>query len=97
MAMRGDEVVALVKGGFPDAEVKIEGEDCSFSVTVISSAFAGMSLLKKQQSVLATVSDAIASGRLHAMTVKCYTPAEWQALPAAGGLVTLQGSDDGTP
>lgn len=92
MAMRSDEVVALVKSAFPDAEVKIEGEDCSFAITVISDAFAGMSLLKKQQSVLATVSDELASGKLHAMSVKCYTPVEWQALPnpsGPSGLVTL--------
>lgn len=92
MAMHSDEVVALIKGGFPDAEVKIEGADCSFAVTVISNAFAGMSLLKKQQSVLATVSDELASGKLHAMSVKCHTPAEWKALPnpsGPSGLVTL--------
>ena len=77
--MRTDEVVALIKGGFPDAELLIEGEDCSFAVIVISTAFAGQSLLKKQQSVLATVSEPLATGALHAMTVKCFTPDEWQA------------------
>lgn len=77
--MRTDEVVTLIKGGFPDAELLIEGEDCSFAVVVISPAFAGQTLLKKQQSVLATVSESLATGALHAMTVKCYTPDEWQA------------------
>jgi acid stress-induced BolA-like protein IbaG/YrbA len=77
--MRTEDVVALIKVGFPDAELLIEGEDCSFAVIVISTAFAGQSLLKKQQSVLATVSEPLATGALHAMSVKCYTPDEWQA------------------
>ncbi len=76
--MRTEEVVALIKGGFPDGELLIEGEDCSFAVIVISPSFAGQSLLKKQQSVLATVSGPLATGELHAMTVKCYTPEEWR-------------------
>lgn len=76
--MRIDEVVALVKAGFPDADVMIDGEDCSFSVIVISPSFAGLSLLKKQQSVMATVSEPLKTGELHAITVKCFTPDEWQ-------------------
>ncbi len=89
--MKTDEVVALIKCGFPDAELLIEGEDCSFAVVVITPAFAGQSLLKKQQSVLATVSGPLATGELHAMTVKCYTPEEWQAQLSrtAAGLTVL--------
>lgn len=76
--MRTDEVVALIKLGFPDADVMIDGEDCSFSVIVISDTFAGLSLLKKQQSVLATVSEPLKTGDLHAITVKCFTQDEWE-------------------
>ena len=90
--MLAEEVVALIKKDFPDAEVHIEGEDCSFSATVISERFSKMSLLKKQQSVLATVKEQIASGELHAMTVSALTPQEWekkQLSSSASGLTSL--------
>ncbi len=76
--MDAKEVVALIKSGFPDAEVFIDGQDCSFSVVVVSARFENESLLKKQQLVLATVKDQLASGVLHAMSVKAYTPREWR-------------------
>jgi len=74
-----EEVVALIKVGIPDAEVVVEGEDCSFSVTVVSASFEGLSMLKKQQAVMKTVAEPIASGALHAISVKAFTPAEWVA------------------
>lgn len=76
--MQQQEVIDLIKVDFPNAEVLVEGEDCSFKVVVIDPCFVGMSILKKQKSVLATVKQQITSGALHAMSVKAYTPEEWQ-------------------
>jgi len=36
--------------------------------------------VKKHQTVYATVKAQIASGELHALTIKAYTPGEWKAL-----------------
>ncbi len=77
--MLTEEIVALIKAGIPDAEIIVDGEDCSFSVTVVSASFEGLSLLKKQKAVMATVKDAIASGALHAITIKAHTLDEWAA------------------
>lgn len=74
-----EEVVAVIKAGIPDAEVMVDGADCSFSVTVVSASFEGLSILKKQQAVMATVKEQIASGALHAISVNALTPAEWAA------------------
>ena len=76
--MNREEVIALIKVGFPDAEVLVEGMDCNFSCVVISPAFEGWGLLQKQKAVLATVKEQITSGELHALTIKTYTPAEWE-------------------
>lgn len=72
------EVKALIQPHIQDAEILLEGEGCNFSIVVISDQFEGLSLVKKQQKVLATLSDKIATGELHAITVKAYTPNEWQ-------------------
>ncbi|MEW5756147.1 MAG: BolA/IbaG family iron-sulfur metabolism protein [Pseudomonadota bacterium] len=89
--MQQQEVVALIQRAFADARILVEGEDCSFSVVVITPDFDGMGLLQRQKAVLATVREPLASGAVHAMTVKAYTPEQWEALPAQapGGLTVL--------
>lgn len=77
--MKSEEVVSLIQSAIPEAKVLIEGEDCSFSVTVISDSFAGMSPLKKQQAVLGSVKEQLRTGALHAMSVKALTPDEWKS------------------
>ncbi len=79
------EVKALIQPHIPNAEIQLEGEGCNFSIIVISDQFEGLSLVKKQQKVLATLSDKIATGELHAITVKAYTPDEWQHKQATTG------------
>ncbi|MGH8547208.1 MAG: BolA family protein [Methylococcales bacterium] len=71
------EVEAMVKRELPDAEVIVNGEGCSFSVIVVSVRFEGCTLLKKQQLVLDSVKEPLATGELHAISVKAYTPEEW--------------------
>jgi monothiol glutaredoxin len=57
---------------------------------VISSQFVDLSLVKKQQLVLATLKEPLASGKLHAVSVKAYTPDEWQEKQQANGLLQIQ-------
>lgn len=86
------EVEQLVKNGFPDATVLIEGEGCNLSITVISQQFQDLSLVKKQQGVMAELTEPLASGRLHAVTLKTYTPEEWGNLhkTSVPGLLQIQ-------
>lgn len=72
------EVRALIEAGLPGCEVVVSGEGCSFSLIVISEGFAGLSTVKRQQRVLATVSEPLSTGALHAVSMQVYTPAEWQ-------------------
>ena len=43
----------------------------------ISERFAGLSPVKKQQLVYATVNQHIASGAIHALSMQTFTPEEW--------------------
>ena len=56
------------------------GEGCNFEVTVISDVFNGLLPVKRQQQVYKCVNDQIADGSIHALTIKAYTPAQWQKL-----------------
>ncbi len=71
------EVAELVQQGIADAQVMVDGEGCDLLVTVISPQFGDLSAVKKQQLILATLKEPLASGKLHAVSVKAYTPDEW--------------------
>jgi len=76
--MEPDQVKQLIAAGLPDCEITVTGDGSHFDATVIGDVFAGLSLVKKQQLVYATVNDKITSGELHAFTIKTYTPEEWE-------------------
>ena len=86
------EVEQLVQIGIPGAKVLVDGEGCDLLITVVSEQFTDLALVKKQQLVMATLKEPLASGKLHAVSVKAYTPEEWQALQVntAPGLLQIQ-------
>lgn len=84
------EITDYIQQGINDAQVLIEGAGCDLSLTVISKVFAGQSLVKKQQAVLATLKEPLASGKLHAVSVLTYTPDEWQSQSTSNGLLQIQ-------
>lgn len=75
--MNIDEVMIKVKEGLPDAQILPSGEACNLYLTIISDGFEGLSILKRQQRVLGTLHADLASGELHAVTLKTFTPGEW--------------------
>jgi acid stress-induced BolA-like protein IbaG/YrbA len=81
-----------IAAALPEAQIYLEGEGCDFTAIVISDSFQGLSPVKRQQQILATVAGWLATGELHAFTVRAYTEAEWanQQAAAAGGLVQIQ-------
>lgn len=76
--MDPEQVKQLIEQGLPDCEVHVTGDGSHFEATVIGEVFAGQTPVKKQQLVYATVNDKIASGELHALSIKTFTPDEWQ-------------------
>lgn len=90
--MDARDIQAAVERAVPGARVFLEGEGCEFTAIVVSDGFDGLSPVRRQQAVLAGVADWLASGALHAFSVRAYTAAEWDARQAAasGGLVQIQ-------
>lgn len=56
--------------------VKLDGSHAN--ITVVGDVFAELSRVKKQQVVYAPLKELIASGELHAVSIRTYTPTEWQ-------------------
>lgn len=78
--MQKTEVEAKIRQAIPDADIEVEGADCSFSVVVLSQEFEKMLPVKRQQRILACFAELLGSGALHALSVKAHTPGEWAKL-----------------
>ena len=76
--METEAVAALIRAGLPGAEVEVTGDGSHFDAVVVSDAFEGLSPIKKQRLVMDTVKEQIASGELHALSIKTLTPAQRQ-------------------
>lgn len=74
------DIKSLIEQGIPGAKVLLSGEGCNFNAIVISDEFEGKSLLQQQRMVYATLGDLITNGTVHALSIKSYTNAQWQAL-----------------
>tara|TARA_B000000609_G_C24132484_1_gene326221 strand:- start:188 stop:418 length:231 start_codon:yes stop_codon:yes gene_type:complete len=70
------KVISLITKKLPDSQVKVEnlkGND-HLQVTVISSRFKGLSLVKQHQLVYAALKEELASEAIHALALKTETP-----------------------
>jgi acid stress-induced BolA-like protein IbaG/YrbA len=81
-----DQVALMIKDGLPDAEVQVQdltGGGDHYQVVVVSSLFEGKALVQRHQMVYRALQQAMSSEAIHALTMKTYTPQDWQALPTA--------------
>jgi acid stress-induced BolA-like protein IbaG/YrbA len=74
--MDPEAVAALIRAGLPGADVTVTGDGAHFEAVVVSDAFEGLTPIKKQRLVMDTVRPQIASGELHALSIKTLTPAQ---------------------
>ena len=72
-------VKTLLESHLEDCEVQVQGEGNHYDITAVGALFDGLRPVKKQQLVYAALSDHIADGSIHAVNIRTFTPAEWQA------------------
>ncbi|MFT4998669.1 MAG: acid stress-induced BolA-like protein IbaG/YrbA [Chitinophagales bacterium] len=75
--MQAQDIQALLEAKLESCEVNVQGDGSHFDITVIGLMFDGLRAVKKQQLVYAVLSEEIASGAIHAVNMKLYTPQEW--------------------
>ena len=74
--MSPEIITARLRSALPDAQIELTGEECSFALLVVSEQLAGKSAVARQRLVLGLFAAELASGALHALTVRAKTPAE---------------------
>jgi len=75
--MQPEQIQALLQEKIESSQVDVNVEGSHVNVVVISPVFEGLSPVKKQQLVYAVLSEQIASGVIHAVNMKTYTPEQW--------------------
>lgn len=71
-----EDIKTRIEGALDDAEVEVAGEGGRYELRVVARQFEGMNRVKRQQAVYAAIGDLIASGAIHAVTIRASTPAE---------------------
>lgn len=76
--MNTEEVKNCLAQSFENSDIVVEGEGNKFNVQIVSDMFDGLMPVKRQQQVYQCINDHIASGAIHAVTMKLYTKDEWE-------------------
>ncbi len=77
--MQATEVETLIQSAIPGVTVEAMGEGCSFQLNVVSDELAALGPVKRQQAIYAVLNPLIADGSIHAVTMKFFSQAQWQA------------------
>lgn len=77
--MQPEDIKSLLLERFPEAHIEVAGDGSHYDLLIVSEAFDGLRAVKKQQLVYAVINEHIASGSMHAVNMKLFTPSEWNA------------------
>ncbi len=79
--MQTEEVKKKIADALPGSEVEVRdltGTGDHFEARVVSPAFEGKSMVEQHQAVYAPLKDVLATGALHALALKTYSPEQWR-------------------
>jgi len=75
MAITASDIEQLIRAGFPDADITVQGDDGQhFAAVVVDASFKDMNRVQQQRAVNACVKDHIDSGALHALALTTRAP-----------------------
>jgi acid stress-induced BolA-like protein IbaG/YrbA len=80
LMLAAQQLAETIVGAIPDAQVEIRdltGAGNHFEAAVVSAQFAGKSMIAQHQLVYAPLKALLATGELHALALKTYTPEQW--------------------
>ena len=77
--MENDELKRLIEAGLPGADVSVNGDGRHFEARIVSDAFDGKTMIQQHRMVYAALGDSFATEAVHALSLKTYTPQQWQA------------------
>lgn len=76
--MEDAQIKALIEAGLPGAEARVKGDGSHYEAIVIGDCFEGKSMVNQQKMVYGVLNEHITSGAIHALSIKTYTPEQWE-------------------
>ena len=76
--MHSEQLTQILKEAFPEAEVAVSGQAGKFDLRIVDDQFDGKRTVTRQQAVYAPLNSYIASGAVHAVTIRAMTKDEWR-------------------
>lgn len=77
--MEPDEIKAIIETGMPEASVEVDGDGTHFEALIVSDTFNGKTLLERHKLVYGVLGEAMKE-RIHALSLKTYTPEQWEKI-----------------
>ena len=76
--MNSEQLTQILQQAFPEAEVAVSGQAGKFDLRIVDDQFEGKRTVARQQAVYAPLNSYIASGEVHAVTIRAMTKEEWR-------------------
>ena len=76
--MEPSQVESILKDALSLSDVRVTANGSHYEVIAVGDCFEGVSRVKKQQLVYAPLMETIAVGTIHAVSIRAFTPSEWE-------------------
>jgi acid stress-induced BolA-like protein IbaG/YrbA len=77
--MNAEQLQSLIAAGLPCEHIEVSGDGRHWSAVIVSPAFEGKRAIARHQMVYVTLGQRMHTDEVHALSMKTYTPTEWQA------------------
>ena len=75
--MDNNQIQELIRSFLDDvSDLTVSGQDCNFSIKIVSKDFTNISTLERHKSIMKLFSDLLQSGELHAISLDLKAPSE---------------------
>ncbi len=78
--MTAEELKHIISSNLECEHIELEGDGQHWYATIVAQEFEGKRLIQRHKLVYATLGEKIQTNEVHALSMKTYTPQEWQEL-----------------
>ena len=82
--MNNEQLAEILEAAFPEADVAVSGQGGKFDLRIVDDQFEGKRPVARQQAVYAPLNAHIASGAVHAVTIRAMTKEELRKVSLFG-------------
>ncbi len=81
--MTAQELQDLIAAGLTCVHLHVQGDGRHWYATLVSAEFEGKRLIQRHQRVYATLGNRMVTDEVHALSMRTYSPSEWEKMSDA--------------